>query len=121
MGSGCWEWTGSRGRGYGLFNLGKLLPAHRVAYELLIGPIPEGYHAHHECGNSWCINPTHVRPMPAAEHYATRRHRNSMKTHCKRGHEFTPENTIRHGGRRECRICENANQLARYYAFKALK
>ncbi len=44
------------------------------------------------------------------------------KTHCHRGHELTPGNTIinRHSGRRTCRICENANQRERYHTKRAV-
>jgi hypothetical protein len=45
----CWLWTGSRGnRGYGRFNN---KPAHRLTYEEVYGPIPEGMLACHKCDN----------------------------------------------------------------------
>lgn len=56
----CWLWTGTKtDRGYG--RLGKR-PAYRIAYELLVGPIPDGMHLDHICHNPSCVNPDHLRP-----------------------------------------------------------
>ena len=56
--SACWTWTGKRyPTGYGRF--GKHY-AHRVAYELAYGPIPEGMHVCHSCDNPPCCNPAHL-------------------------------------------------------------
>ena len=61
----CWPWTGSlavRG-GYGqLQDRGKLLKAHRVAWEIHFGPIPEGMFIRHMCHNPRCCNPSHLLP-----------------------------------------------------------
>lgn len=59
---GCWTWRGERyQRGYGQFwSNGKLRRAHRVAYELLVGPIPEGLWVLHHCDNPPCIRPDHL-------------------------------------------------------------
>jgi len=60
--SGCWEWTAGRNhKGYGTLKVaGKDLRAHRVAYEVWVGPIPEGMHVLHVCDNPPCINPAHL-------------------------------------------------------------
>lgn len=59
----CWEWTGSRTKaGYGKVSWkGRLVYVHRLVYELLEGPIPEGLQIDHICRNRACANPDHLR------------------------------------------------------------
>ena len=61
--SGCDEWTGTRTRkGYGLVSVhGTMRSTHRVAYEVFVGPIPDGIEIDHRCGNHACINAAHLR------------------------------------------------------------
>lgn len=61
----CWIWWGARGRsGYGNFGVGKkTYLAHRAAYELVNGPIPEGLDLDHLCRNKRCVNPSHLEPV----------------------------------------------------------
>jgi hypothetical protein len=120
---GCWLWTGYRlHNGYGslMANGKKNTLAHRFAYELLVGPIPDGLTLDHLCRVRNCVNPAHLEPCTMAEN-ALRgvgpTAVNARKTHCKRGHEFTPQNTYaRPDGGRECKACRGMhkrNQIAR--------
>lgn len=65
--SDCWIWTGYRNKrmGYGRIGAGgeggKLLMAHRLAWELHFGPIPENMIVMHKCDNPPCVNPAHLR------------------------------------------------------------
>jgi hypothetical protein len=66
--SGCWLWLGSLRSGYGRFSLnGKTCEAHRVSYEHLVGPIPQGMMIDHLCRTRCCINPDHLEPVTNAE------------------------------------------------------
>lgn len=118
---GCWEWTGSCfiPQGYGRFWMGgtKYVRAHRFAYELLVGPIPDGLVLDHLCRNRKCVRPDHLEPVTQGENVlrgvglpAV----NVAKTHCIHGHEFTEANTYRCGNARNCRACHRIREIARY-------
>lgn len=64
---GCWEWTGYVNvRGYGALKYrGKVLAAHRVSYELFVGPIPGGLQLDHLCRNRSCVRPGHLEAVTA--------------------------------------------------------
>lgn len=108
----CWEWSGKRVNGrypyFGIYPAGEFT-AYRVAYTLLIGPIPEGMTLDHLCRNPGCVNPDHLEPVPPGINvlrgygiYA----QNARKTRCVHGHEFTPQNTKTDDlGYRRCRAC----------------
>ena len=105
---GCWEWQGRLQEGYGHHHEGR---AHRVVYEALVEPIPEGLELDHLCENKCCVNPAHLEPVTHEENMRRAGQKISealrAKTHCKRGHEYSPENTyIRPGaGTRMCKEC----------------
>jgi hypothetical protein len=121
--SGCWLWTKTtRPQGYGIFSMqGKGYPAHRVIWELVRGPIDSGLFLDHLCRTPPCVNPRHLEPVLPRENilrgksYALKHLRKKQdfrrRTHCKQGHELTPENTYIYdaGAVRPyhyCRICK---------------
>ena len=58
---GCWLWTATRSRGYGRFSVGgRLVRAHRFAWELTQGPVTNGLHVLHRCDTPACVNPSHL-------------------------------------------------------------
>lgn len=61
----CWLWTGGKGNGYGrMCTVGrKMKLAHRVSYEMHVGPIPAGLVIDHTCRNTLCVNPDHLRAV----------------------------------------------------------
>lgn len=108
---GCWLWRGQKNaKGYGKFSAWispgyKGWIAHRLSYQLFIGPIPEGMTLDHECDVKACVNPLHLRPMTALENRLRGRFPLRERTHCLHGHEFTPDNTRLYRGARICRTC----------------
>jgi hypothetical protein len=107
----CLVWTGALDRdGYGIFEVSTDITVriHRWSYEQLVGPIPDGFTIDHLCRNRACQNVRHMEPVTnrvnilRGEGAAAL---NARKTHCKRGHEFTPENTYVRPRGRECRAC----------------
>lgn len=119
---GCWGWTGAKTQGYGVITLGARsegsIRAHRLSYILHKGEIPAGMLVLHQCDNPECTNPDHLEVGTCADNmrHVSERKRNprSHNTHCLRGHEFTPENTISRGGGRECRTCKNESKKKRH-------
>jgi len=101
----CWIWTARLHQGYGVYG-GKV--AHREAYKRLVGPIPDGLELDHICRRPPCVNPLHMQPVTRSENA---RRRFALITHCKHGHEFTPENTRVAAGSRHCRSCDRRRQV----------
>ena len=111
----CWNWIGTIHRsGYGQFGLnGRNIAAHRAALILIrnheFTKDIKDEQCDHLCRNRACVNPDHLDLVTAKENSArspiAQQALNRMKTHCKRGHEFTVENTVLNGKGRGCREC----------------
>jgi hypothetical protein len=120
--SGCWLWLGALSdNGYGVFAKTKreIRKAHRVAFEALVGAVPAGLDLDHRCRVRCCSNPAHLDPVTRAENLRRSpitAHSRKFATHCKRGHEFTPENTGGLGRARYCRACERMRYETKYKA-----
>ena len=128
---GCWRWTGAgKGNGYGIIAYqGRVVSAHRVAYELFVGPIPDGLVVDHLCHTAdsdcpgafaclhrRCVNPAHLVAVTTSENLRRGKGfvgRQSRQTHCIHGHVFDAENTRHHNGHRLCKACERVNNARR--------
>lgn len=128
LGDGCWLWTGklrtgaSPGHGkevgYGQFYNGhRTVGPHRFAYELMVGPIPEGLVIDHLCRERACVNPDHLEAVTTQENILrglAPTAENASKTHCVRGHELSGDNLyVPPKGGRYCRTCREAVQKGR--------
>jgi hypothetical protein len=122
----CWLWRGETSRkGYGRVAVGRQskgsrrrFTAHRLLYEALVGPIPDGLTLDHLCRNRICVRPEHLEPVTAAVNnlrgYSPTAI-NAAKTHCIRGHEFNPANTGigNKPGHRYCKACKRMTDAVR--------
>lgn len=113
----CWLWQAGRNAdGYGtIYADGRTRAAHRVSYEIHVGPIPEGMTLDHLCRVRHCVNPAHLEPVTNRENIlrgtaptAT----NARRTHCANGHLLAGRNLILKDGGRRCRTCINAMKRA---------
>lgn len=124
IGDDCWEWTGARTKdGYGHLKIdGKARRAHRVLYQLLVGPIPDGLDLDHlchtrdascvggrACPHRRCVRPDHLEPVTRSENHRRTFWPNSRKTHCPAGHAYAEHGGTRKSGKgkgeRYCRWC----------------
>jgi len=135
--SPCWLFRAERypKSGYAQFSVGKQkgLLAHRVAYELFCGEIPDGYEVDHlchpddgscppaTCPHRRCCNPAHLAAVTRkanALRSTSPMAKNALKTHCPKGHPYDEWNTGSNGrdGNRACRTCAREKRRARVAA-----
>ncbi len=109
--SECWMWLGAKDHdGYGRVSRdGKLVAAHRVAYELGVGLFDDGDDIHHLCHRPLCMNPKHMRVLSHGRHVQLGNSPSAQaarRTHCPQGHPYDEANTrYTRQGWRECRVC----------------
>lgn len=118
--NGCWNFTGYlQPKGYGTIQIGrKNTTAHRAMYEAIYGELPDDLVVDHLCRNRACVNPMHLEPVSIRENNLrspiSKATVNGQKTHCPRGHEYTPENTrlqkSRTGGVKPLRSCKECRR-----------
>lgn len=126
--SGCWYWKGAHiSQGYGeTWDGVRPLLAHRVAYELWVGPIPDGCSIDHTCHNAdptcvgrgaecphrGCLNPAHLDAVPISTNQLRAFARLPGRSHCKHGHTLD-DAYITKRGYRTCRTCRKISNTAR--------
>lgn len=114
----CWIWCGSFYKnGYGkVYFQGRTRLAHRVAYMVFVGEITNET-IDHLCSRPSCVNPSHMEPVSLRENVQRGGLNgvaaiNAAKTHCPKGHPYSPENTVftKNGHHRACRICSKTSR-----------
>lgn len=123
--TGCWIWLSTIHRkGYGEISVAGRgtwkQKAHRVAYELYVGPIPVGLQIDHLCRVRCCVNPEHLEPVTSQVNCSrgdTGKFTSAWqrsKTSCPAGHPYNEENTYRRpNGSRKCRVCNRLRETSR--------
>jgi hypothetical protein len=101
----CWLWTGRiPSNGYGIYTMTdrekpRTVMAHRFAYELLVGPIPEGLDIDHLCKVRRCVRPAHLEPVTHLENMRRSR------LFCAKGHKLSETRRVWKSGRSCCGVC----------------
>lgn len=113
--TGCWLWTGHvKKNGYGSMAIKdrgawKTKVAHRLWFEVAVGPIPAGLDLDHLCRNRRCVNPDHLEPVTRSENLkrSPSMARQNNKAHCPLGHAYSGTNSR---GQRICHPCQAETQ-----------
>lgn len=121
---GCWNWTGkATTKGYGMVKRERSrssVMVYRLAYELLVAPIPQGMVIDHLCRNPRCLNPAHLEPVSQKVNV----HRGNSavveqasRTQCPQGHPLSGDNLyiqLRRGiQHRSCLACRHERNARR--------
>ena len=126
--NGCWLYTSTDGTkdGYGIFlpfSGARKVAAHRWAYEVYNGPIPDGMQVDHlchtqavkdgtcdggvDCPHRRCCNPAHLELVTNAENTIRQNHFERNRQECPKGHPYDEANTyVDPKGKRRCRACK---------------
>ena len=115
MSTPCWIWTGAlKNKRYGSISVeGKSRLVHVVAYELYKGKCSDDLDLDHLCKEPTCFNPDHLEPVAHAENCFRGNHKNRLKTHCPKGHEYITRLRKSSGRmRRDCNECHRLHKAA---------
>lgn len=106
--SNCWIWNGYvEANGYGRFGSSW---AHRRAYQMEVGAIPDGHQIDHLCRNRRCVRPDHLESV---SHQENLRRAKALISACPKGHAYDDANTyINRRGGRVCRACNRSRSAA---------
>lgn len=107
----CWIWKGAMqsNQKYGQFNMhGRVHQAHRAAWLHFVGPIPDGEHIHHKCGETRCVNPEHLQLSTQRENNAEMFARRALNARIAAGERVIKQ--LRRSNARLTRITEAQRQ-----------
>jgi hypothetical protein len=96
-GEGCWEWQAARAaNGYGrAFFEGRVQSAHRIAFQLVHGPVPSWMVIRHTCDNPPCVRPDHLLTGTQADNVADSIRRGRSARGVRHGmHKLTPDDVV---------------------------
>lgn len=116
----CWNWTAVRHHsgGYGIIRWrGVKTHAHRLSYQMSVGPVATDLYVLHKCDNPACVRPDHLFTGDQDANMQDRKNKGHYraKTHCRSGHAMTGENVVIkkikswNGKIYDCRICATCN------------
>lgn len=115
--TGCWLFMSSQDPiGYGSVGYaGRVMKAHRVTYEVLVGEVPTDLELDHRCKVRCCCNPDHLEPVSHTENM--RRSFNATKDRCRHGHSLHDARVYQ--GRRYCLHCGRTHSRNRQRRVRA--